>query len=100
MLAGSIRAVERSIALASVKAGEMSTCQGHPCYAVPVDIHSPRREAFQRLACIIQGKFVILHEGSFSRVGSRLQPDDRSRISQRRSPYRTVCRRGNGKKTL
>src|ERR1700730_6245029 len=69
VIAGRLRSVERTFALAPVKAANMAARERHPHDALAVDVAAARAEA--RLRHVID-----LREGGFRRVGAGIEPHD------------------------
>ena len=85
MIAGRLRSVERTLALAPVEAADMTACERHPHHALAVDIASARAEAWHR-------NVVDFRQCGFRRVGAGIEPHDRARAGAQRPPDRAVDR--------
>ena len=85
MIAGRLRSVERTLALAPVEAADMTACERHPHHALAVDIASARAEARHRYV-------VDFRQRGFRRVGAGSEPHDRAGAGAQRPPHRSVDR--------
>ena len=85
MIAGRLRSVERTLALAPVEAADMAACERHPHHALAVDIAAARAEARHRYV-------VDFRQRGFRRVGAGSEPHDRAGAGAQRPPDRSVDR--------
>src|SRR5262245_25355982 len=88
MLTCSLRPTEPSLAFASVKTGQVTTCQRRPHDAVSIDIHATRRISSQ-----LNWRFVVFRDCRFGRIGPRNEADDSAWEPQQRTPNRAIGRR-------
>src|SRR5437899_8805131 len=80
------RPVERSLALATVEAGDVTAVERQPSDAVAVDIHAADAEAGKR-------HLVDLGKRGVGRIWPRIETDDVAGMRQVRAPDRAVNRR-------
>src|SRR5438445_13271571 len=90
MLTRGRRTVERTFALAAIEARHVSARQRDPRDAVAVDVHAARREALHCCFRVVIWRLVVLGERGLGRMRARVEPNDATRKSERRSPDRTI----------
>src|SRR5216684_824394 len=92
MLPGSIRPIERSLALAPVETGEVSAGSNRPDHAVSIDVETARRESLNRRLRIVPWQFINFRQRSRRRIRARVQAHDAARKSEDRTPDGAIGR--------
>ena len=93
MLPRRFRAVERAGAKRTVETRHVAAGHGRPDHAVAVDVHAPRREAFDRVAIGVERRLEDFRQRGGGRVVSGYEPHYGAGITEGGTPYRAVGRR-------
>src|SRR5690606_19174795 len=83
VIAGRLRPVQRPFALAAVERAEVTAAERYPHDAVAIDVGAAHAETRQR-------RRVDLGECRGRRIRTRIEPNDRARVTEARSPHGAV----------
>src|SRR6185503_14159645 len=85
--------IQRSFALAAIKAGQMSARQNGPDDVLAVDVHAARRKPLHLGVRVVPWHLVVLGQRRFRRMRAWHESNNRARHPLDRSPHGAIVRR-------